>query len=102
MQHVRVALYRVKPGNMDEIIQRAEAGMLPTFRSQPGFVAYGLVITGEDSAISITIWQSEEQANAAVKVAASWIRDNLAEMVESVQNHIGNLALFSSTWALGS
>jgi heme-degrading monooxygenase HmoA len=102
MQHVRVALYRVKPGNMDEIIRRAEAGMLPTFRSQPGFVAYGLVITGEDSAISITIWQSEEQANAAVKVAASWVRDNIAEMVESVQNHIGNLALFSSTGALGS
>ena len=102
MHHARVALYRVKPGNVDEIIRRAEAGMLPTFRSQPGFVAYGLVITGEDSAISITIWQSEEQANAAVKVAASWVKDNIAEMVESVQNHIGNLALFASTDALGS
>ena len=61
MQHARVATYQLKPGTADEVIRRAQAG----------FVAYGLVKTGEDSAISISVWQSEEQAIAAVQVAAS-------------------------------
>ena len=102
MQHARVAIYQIKSGTADEVISRAQAGMLPTFRSQPGFVGYGLVKAGEDSVISISVWQSEEQATAAVQVAASWVRDNIAEMVVSVQNYLGDLAFFSSIGALGS
>ncbi len=102
MQHVRTALYQCKPGTIDEVLRRAEAGMLPTFRQQPGFVAYGIVKTGESSAISLSFWQSQEQAEAAVKVAASWVKENIAEMIESVQNHVGDLSFFSSVSAIGS
>lgn len=102
MQHVRAALYQFKPGTIDEVIQRAEAGMLPTFRQQPGFVAYGLIKTGENTGISLSFWQSQEQAEAAVKVAASWVRENLAEMVEAVQNHVGDLSFFSQIGTIGS
>ncbi len=102
MQHVRTALYTFKPGTTDEVIRRAQEGMLPTFRRQPGFVAYGVVKTGENSAISLSFWQSREQADAAVQVAASWVKDNIAEMVESVQNYVGDLAFLSSEGSLGS
>jgi len=102
MQHARVALYQCQPGKADEAISKGQSGMLPTFRSQPGFVGYGLVKTGEDTVLSISVWQSAEQANAAVQVAASWIRENIAELVVSVQNHVGDLVFFSSTSTLGS
>ncbi len=102
MQHARVAVYQVKPGTADEIARRAQEGMLPVFRSQPGFVAYGGVTTDTETVISLSFWQTQEQADAAVQVAASWIKDNLAEMVVSVQNHVGDLAFFSFTSALGS
>ncbi len=102
MQHARVAIYRFKPGTVDEVIRKAEAGLLPFFRNQPGFVAYGAVKTGEDSGISLSFWQTEEQAEAAVQVAASWVKDNVAEMTESVQNYVGDLAFFSSTGTIGS
>ena|SRR5579872_443367 len=102
MQHARVAVYQVKPGTTDEIVRRAQTGMLPVFRSQPGFVAYGGVTTDAETVISLSFWQTQEQAEAAVQVAASWIKDNLAGMVLSVQNHVGDLAFFSFTGALGS
>ncbi|GAC1350872.1 MAG: hypothetical protein NVSMB27_37600 [Ktedonobacteraceae bacterium] len=102
MQHARVAVYQVKPGTADEIVRRAQAGMLPTFRSQPGFVGYGLVTSGETSVISLSFWQTPEQAEAAVQSAASWVKDNLAEMVVSVQSYVGDLAFLSSTGTIGS
>jgi Antibiotic biosynthesis monooxygenase len=102
MQHARIGVYQVKPGTADEIARRAQAEMLPIFRSQPGFVAYGGVTTGVDTVISLSIWQTQEQAEAAVRGAASWIKDNIAEMIVSVQNHVGDLAFFSSTGTLGS
>ena len=102
MQYARIAVYQVKPGTADEIARRAQDGMLPIFRSQPGFVAYGGVTTDMDTVISLSFWQTQQQAEAAVQVAASWIKDNLAEMVVAVQNHVGDLAFFSSMGDLGS
>jgi heme-degrading monooxygenase HmoA len=102
MQHMRIAFYQFKPGSVDEVIRKAETGMLPTFRKQPGFVAYGLVKTGADTAISISAWQTREQADAAVGVAASWVKENIAELIASVQNHVGDLAFFSSVAPMGS
>src|SRR5215472_2965991 len=97
MQHVRVAVYKFKPGTVDEVARRAETGMLPTFRSQSGFVAYGIVKTGADEAVSLSVWETQQQAEKAVQVASTWVKDNIADMMTGpVQNHVGDLAFFSS------
>lgn len=102
MQHVRVALYKVKPGTVDDTIRKAQGGMLPIFRAQPGFIGYGLVKTGDDALISISAWQSTEQADAASQTAAQWVRENLADVFLSVQNHVGDLFFFSAAGQLGA
>jgi hypothetical protein len=61
MQHVHVAVYKIKPGMVDEVARRAETGMLPTFRSQPGFVAYG--IARDDYAVNQNTFLSTAQRN---------------------------------------
>lgn len=101
MQHVRIALYTVKPGTVDDTITKAQGGMLPIFRAQPGFIGYGLVKTGDDSLISISAWQSAQQADAANQTAAQWVKDNVAAVFVSVENHVGDLAFFSSAGQLG-
>jgi heme-degrading monooxygenase HmoA len=95
MAHVRVAVYQIKPGSANEIVQKAQSGMLPIFRQQPGFVAYEGVVTGDTEVVSISTWESVEQAQAAVQIAASWVRENLADAIVSVTNHVGELG-FSS------
>ena len=102
MQYVRVAVYKARPGTVDEMARRAEAGMLPIFRNQPGFVAYGIVKTGADEGISLSVWETREQAEKAVQAAAEWVKDNLADIAESVQNHVGDLKFFSSKVPVGS
>src|SRR5436305_569389 len=99
MQFVRIAVYQVKPGTVtvDETINRYQAGMLPIYRNQPVFIGYGIVKTGEDTVISISFWQSQQQAEDAIQVAASWAKDNLAGLTSTVQNYVGELSFFSST-----
>jgi hypothetical protein len=101
MQHVRVALYTITPGSADEVIRRGESGMVPIFRAQPGFVAYGLVKTGEETLVSISVWESEQQAIAANQIAGTWVRENVGNMLVSAVNHVGDLAYFSSMSAIG-
>ena len=105
MQYARIAVYKVKPDStmtVDEAIRRSQTGMLPIFRSQPGFVSYGQVKASQDCVISISFWQSRQQAEAAVQLSASWAKDNLAGMTESVQNYVGELSFFTSAVPIGS
>src|SRR5438105_3047268 len=101
MQHIRVAVYKIKSGMTDEVARKAETGMLPIFRSQPGFVAYGIVKVSTDEAISLSVWETQQQAEKSVQVAATWVKDNIADMIEAVENHVGDLAFFSSRIPVG-
>jgi heme-degrading monooxygenase HmoA len=89
--HVRVAIYQIMPGTADEILRRAQTGMLPIFRQQPGFIAYEGVVTVDDEVVSISTWESAEQAQAAVHTATGWVRENLADMILSVDNYVGEV-----------
>ncbi len=95
MQHFRIGVYKVRPGSQDEIVQRARDEMLPTFQAQPGFVQYSLVQAGDDRIVSITTWQTAEQAEQAASTAAAWVRDNIAQYVTSVENYTGELKVAS-------
>ena len=95
MQHARVAIYTMKPGTTDEAIHRAEEGALPMFRSHPGFVAYGIFKTDAETAVSLTLWDTAEEAEVAVKAAAEWVRETIADLIVSVENHVGDFQFFS-------
>ena len=101
MQQVRVAVYTLKPGTADEMIRRAETDMARRFSNTVGFVAYGLVKTGDDAVISLSIWDLVDQATAAVQTAGAWEQENLGGMVEAVETHIGSLAFFWGLAAIG-
>ena len=90
--HARIAYYRFKPGQGPEVARRAEEGMLPVFQRQPGFRGYIVVLTEGETGYSIRLWDSEQQASAAVRGAADWVKENVAGMVESVQNHVGDVS----------
>jgi len=96
MQHLRVATYGITKGTFPEIAETAKTGMLPKFKQQPGFIRYGLADLGEKSCLSISLWETHEQAEAAAPVAASWVKENLSDRVELRSNQVGDLAFFQS------
>jgi hypothetical protein len=94
MQHVRVATYKILNGNFREIADTAKIGMLKTFQAKPGFIRYGVADIGENNLLSLSLWETHDEAEASVPTSASWVRDNLAGKVELKTNYVGDLAFF--------
>jgi hypothetical protein len=99
MQYLRLANYTITKGSFSEIVDVAKGGMLRTFKEQPGFVRYGLADTGEGTCVSISLWVTHAQADAAAPVAATWIRENLADRIELRSNQVGDLAFYEGVSA---
>jgi hypothetical protein len=81
--HSRIARYRVS-GDPHELARRAEEGMLPIFEAQPGFRAYNLAISGDNTLTSMSAWDSAAEAEAASPLAAKWIAENIADDIELI------------------
>lgn len=88
--HARIALYEFKPGTRELVCQRAEAELSPILRKLPGFHGYEVILAAEpDSLVSVSWWESEAQAQDAVRAAASWVQANVTESVVSVETRTG-------------
>lgn len=94
MRYIRLSTYELTKGSFYELTDIAEKGILPTFAMEPGFVNYGLVDAGDRKVVSITIWETREAAQKSASMAASWVRENIADRVRLVTTTIGDLALF--------
>ena len=94
MKHVRVATYEIKQGSFQEIADLARQGMLRTFQDQPGFIRYGLADLGDNTALSISMWETHADAEAADPVATSWVKEHVGDKVELRSNVIGDLAFY--------
>ncbi len=78
----RMATYRAS-GDVHELAQKAEQGVLPVFQAQPGFRAYSLAADG-DEILSLSVWDSRADAEAGNAVIADWVRDNMADEIELI------------------
>lgn len=94
MQHLRMATYEITKGTFQEVADSAKTGMLRRFQDQPGFIRYGVADLGDKKCLSISLWETRDQAQAATPVAASWVRENLADRIELKTNTVGDLAFF--------
>ncbi|MBI3969069.1 MAG: antibiotic biosynthesis monooxygenase [Chloroflexi bacterium] len=72
--------YQVDPANVDEILREA-AGMLPIMRDAPGFVAYYVFRLGPGDLASVGIFETQEQADESVRLAAGFVKERLAKLM---------------------
>ncbi len=96
MSHVRIGIYTLTSGTAQEVADLAREGMLGVFRAQPGFKAYGLAQTQQGKVVSVSLWESGEQAQQANELAASWVGENLAGKVQLEETQIGDFMFYES------
>ena len=94
MQYLRNANYDITKGSFQEVADSAKTGMLRTFQDQPGFIRYGVADLGDKKCLSLSVWETREQAIAATPVAASWVKEHLADRIELKSSSVGDLAFF--------
>ena len=71
---------KVQPGVFDEAVRRVENGLVPLLRSMPGFVEFVGVQVGEDEGLTISFFETQEQAEEANKRSLAWAAQHLAPL----------------------
>ena len=97
--HARLARYTFS-GNAQELAQKAEEGILPTFKSLPGFKAYS-VIESDGEIFSFSAWETAEQADAADIAVTDWVAENMAGDVQLIEKRFGDV-LISTTLGIST
>jgi hypothetical protein len=69
--------YRMGAGSMDDAMHLADTELADRLAQEPGFVDYQVVATGDDTVISMTIFDDEEQCLASNDMAAEFVREHL-------------------------
>jgi heme-degrading monooxygenase HmoA len=92
--HGRVAIYTFS-GDAHDLARRAESGLMPIFKAQPGFKAYS-VLESDGTIISFSAWDSAASAEAASSMAADWVAENIGDEMTLERSAVGEV-LFSTT-----
>ena len=95
--HVRMAIYRITQGSYSELVEKAREGMAPILRDSPGFVFYSTTDVGGGRFVSVSTWQTRDQAEAAAEKAAQWVSENHADSVSLEENLIGEMTTLAAT-----
>jgi heme-degrading monooxygenase HmoA len=96
MSHVRIGVYALTSGTAKEAADQAREGMLSVFRAQAGFKAYGLAESTEGKLVSVSLWDSDEQAERANELAATWVRDNIADRIRLESTQVGDFLFYET------
>jgi heme-degrading monooxygenase HmoA len=64
-----------------EVARRALEEFAPQLRDQPGFQGYSVVNSGDGVLATITVFESEEAAEESTSAAATWVQENLSNLV---------------------
>lgn len=86
--HARIGFYTARPGDLDHVIERARDEVIPMLELEPGFRRYTIVRTGPDTLVSITGWDTHEEAQMAARRLSAWVAEVMGQTLESVKNHV--------------
>src|SRR5438128_2739476 len=90
----RIATYSFT-GDADELGARAEAGILPILKAQPGFQSYAVAI-GEGKVFSSSAWNSRADAETGSAAVATWVAENMTEISLGGDVHYADVAFSTS------
>ena len=81
----RFSHYRIKPENIEPMVRQIRDDFYPNYLAKlPGLIAYNLVGVTANEVISLTVWDSEEAAEASVAIAGKYVRENMVGTFEEV------------------
>ena len=76
--------HNVRRGSAEELARRVREGCVPMMRQIQGFRGYYLLDGGPDVLITISIFDSADEAFASNEKAADWVRNNVLEFTKGM------------------
>ncbi|MGI8860278.1 MAG: antibiotic biosynthesis monooxygenase [Rubrobacteraceae bacterium] len=72
----------VDPGSVDELLQKANEGLVPIIKEAPGFQAYYALNSGGGTVTTVSVFEDQTGAEESNRFAADWVGENIAAMVQ--------------------
>jgi hypothetical protein len=72
--------YRLVDGSMEELMRRVDAGFADEIAGQPGFVSYEFMDCGDGEVMTVSAFQTAEEADASRDLAQRWTQENLQDL----------------------
>jgi len=76
--------YTVRRGSAEELARRVREDFVPMIRQMPGFRSYYLLDGGPDVLITVSRFDSVDEAFASNEKAADWVRNNVLEFTRGM------------------
>src|ERR1700712_4787398 len=76
--------YTVRRGSAEELVRRVREGFVPLIRPMPGFRSYYLLDGCPNVLITISRFDSADEAFASNEKAADWVRNNVLEFTKGM------------------
>jgi heme-degrading monooxygenase HmoA len=91
--------YSVRRGSAEELARRVREGFVPIIRHMRGFRGYYLLDGGPDVLITISIFDSADEAFVSNDKAADWVRNNVPEFTKGMPEvMVGNALIAEVNW----
>ena len=87
--------YRVKRGAVEMLARRVHESFVPLIRARPGFRGYYLLDGGPDVLITVSMFDSPDEALASNAQAADWVRNNVLEFTRGMPEVMAGNALIA-------
>ena len=94
--YAAVRRYTFEPKNSERIDTQIHEGFLPLMKKIPGFVAYYWVDSGSGTGASISVFDAKSGAEESVKVAAEFVKKNLAQVLGKPEITQGEVKAFTT------
>jgi heme-degrading monooxygenase HmoA len=83
--------YNVRRGSAEELARHVRESFVPLMQQMQGFRGYYLLDGGPDVLITISMFESADEAFASNEISANWVRNNVLEFTKGMPEvMIGN------------
>jgi hypothetical protein len=81
--HTSIRIYKTTIEKLDDtVLQKIETEFAQILRTVPGFHAYRIIDSGNNSIATMSFFETEQGANESVEKSQEWVKANLAHLVE--------------------
>ncbi len=85
--------YRIRSGNVGEIVDRVKAGLVPLLEKTPGFLGYYVLNAESNRVTSFSIGESREAVGEMNRLALEWVNQNLPDRLSEPEVIAGELPI---------
>ena len=79
--YASVRKYRIEPDAAESLTVRVTDGFVPIVSKLHGFLSYMVIDAGDGVVVSISVFESQEDAERSNEAAAQWVGDNISDAV---------------------